>query len=654
MQSLPPPKPESRHPSRTSGSRSGGRRLLIFLSVLIVSALIGTGIVYVRDPVYRASASVLTVKPKAIDTRSMEADVEHVAIQRRLLLGETLLSRLASDLADDGVYTDGTELLNRLTAEPVPETNLLELSTLGEDPAQLQVMINRWAEAYEAFRAEEIEALSGRTIAELEEQKQRLDDEITTARSSLQTFREANDIISLERDENRSLASLKGLNDSLNKAREQLVEAQAHQAAIVAAVQGGEIVVPDELKSDLARLRIELQRAQQQLSGLREQYTEVYIEADPALKHIPGQVRGMERQLLAMQRVASQTAVDEANQAVNSARASMQALEEQLVAQQASVQDFTERFKEFKRLEENLSRLDTLYADTAERLARIQLRNHNEYPPIQVVEWARLPETPVAPDYERDLMIALGTSLALALFVTWLVDYLGSSARQGPQPPAQVDVHIHGPPGNPQLDAVATQRISAAEAAESAPASLPHQRAIAPPMLPTALSSDQVSAMLAACAPAPKAYAVLLLNGVSPYELPLLHADCFDADRWLVEIPGASRRHIEFSADHWSLLEPLLQRLTDAGRAIPVAELDQHYRQAARTAAVGNPADVSALGLWHSFVVYLVKQGIDFNDLQARVGIIVPEIENALRDFAPPGAAVSKELIHFSYPLQVA
>jgi integrase len=173
-------------------------------------------------------------------------------------------------------------------------------------------------------------------------------------------------------------------------------------------------------------------------------------------------------------------------------------------------------------------------------------------------------------------------------------------------------------------------------------------------MLPTALTSDQVSAMLTACAPAPKAYAVLLLNGVSPYELPLLHAGCFDADRWLIEIPGASRRHIEFSADHWSLLEPLLQRLTDAGRSIPVAELDQHYRQAARTAAIEGAADVSALGLWHSFVVYLVRQGIDFNDLQARVGTIVPEIEAALRDFAPPGATVAKELIHFSYPLQVA
>ncbi|MGD1983860.1 MAG: hypothetical protein PVF93_08140 [Chromatiaceae bacterium] len=654
MQSLPPPQLESNHRPRTIGSKFGRRRLLIFLSVLVISALIGTGIVYVRDPIYRASASVLTVKPKAIDTRSMEADVEHVAIQRRLLLGETLLDRLASDLAEEAIYTDGAELLNRLTAQPVPETNLLELSTRGGDPAELQVLINRWAEAYEAFRAEEIEALSGRTIAELEQQQQQLDAEIGGARASLQTFREANDIISLERDENRSLASLKGLNQSLNKAREQLVEAQAHQAAIVAAVQGGEIVVPDELKSDIARLRIELQRAQQQLSGLREKYTDVYLSADPALKHLPGQVRGMERQLVVMEQVAGQTAVDEANQAVNSARATMQALEEQLVAQQAAVQDFTERFKEFQRLEENLSRLETLYADNAERLARIQLRNHNEYPPIQVVEWARLPETPIAPDYERDLMIALGTSLALALFVTWLVDYLGSSARQEPQPPAQVDVHIHGAPGNPQLDAVATQRISADEPADSAPASLPRQRAIAPPMLPTALTSDQVSAMLTACAPAPKAYAVLLLNGVSPYELPLLHAGCFDADRWLIEIPGASRRHIEFSADHWSLLEPLLQRLTDAGRSIPVAELDQHYRQAARTAAIEGAADVSALGLWHSFVVYLVRQGIDFNDLQARVGTIVPEIEAALRDFAPPGATVAKELIHFSYPLQVA
>ena len=50
------------------------RRWKIFFAVLLLSTAIGLAIVYGRSPVYRATASVLTVKPKAVDRRSEEAD----------------------------------------------------------------------------------------------------------------------------------------------------------------------------------------------------------------------------------------------------------------------------------------------------------------------------------------------------------------------------------------------------------------------------------------------------------------------------------------------------------------------------------------------------------------------------------------------------
>ena len=70
--------------------------------MLILGAAIGLALVYSREPVYRASASVLTVEPKAVDTRSSEADIEHVTIQGRLLLGEELLGRLSRQLEGSG------------------------------------------------------------------------------------------------------------------------------------------------------------------------------------------------------------------------------------------------------------------------------------------------------------------------------------------------------------------------------------------------------------------------------------------------------------------------------------------------------------------------------------------------------------------------
>jgi uncharacterized protein involved in exopolysaccharide biosynthesis len=655
VQTLPPPRVDTLRTPAPPSARRGRRRLLIFGSVLLIGVLIGLAIVYGREPIYRASASVLTVKPKAIDTRSADADVEHVAIQRRLLLGEDLLGRLSAELSEVGITLNAAELLNRLAALPVPETNLLELRADGNDPAELQTVVNRWAQAYETFRAEEIEALSGRTIAELEGEQQRLDVEIIDARAELQRFRETNDIVSLERGENRSLASLRGLNDSVNKAREKLVEAQAEQAAILAAAERGETVMPNELKSDAAKLRVDLQRARQRLGELRERYTEVYIEADPTLRELPGAIRSMERELAEMQRIGRETALDESQQAVASAQAALAALERQLDEQQASVQDFTERFKEFKRLEENLARLDTLYADIGERLARIRLRNLNEYPPIQVVEWARLPETPIAPDYERDLMIALGIAVGVALFVTWLVDYLSASARDPDEPPTQLDVHIHAAGGAPALD-VSSNASLAEPAAEPERLQSPSPRVTdqtgRSPLLPREFAVPEIQSLLRHCPAEIAAHGVLLLNGVSPYELPLLHQECFDAQDRVVEVPGASRRMIGFSETHWAALAPLLQRLNEAGFTVPVAELDQALREAARHTGLGATEDVSALALWHSYVLHLVRQGIAPADLTQRVGAIVPEVEAALRHQAPPGLPRSPDAVQFEYPLQ--
>ncbi len=113
-----------------------GRRWKVFLALLLTASVIGLAFVYGRPPVYRATASVLTVKPKAVDTRSAEADIEHVAIQQRRLLGDELLGRLSQRLLDDGEgQLAGVDRLRAtLGVFPVPETNLLELRAVGGDP----------------------------------------------------------------------------------------------------------------------------------------------------------------------------------------------------------------------------------------------------------------------------------------------------------------------------------------------------------------------------------------------------------------------------------------------------------------------------------------------------------------------------------------
>ncbi len=624
------------------------RRWKVFFGVLLLASAVGIAFVYSRAPVYRAAASVLTVKPKAVDTRSAEADVEHVVIQGRLLLGEELLGRVSQVLADSGDDNIAglDQLRNILSVVPVPDTNLLELRAEGEDPEQLQRAVNRWAESYEGFRAEEIEAATGRTTAEIEDRQAQLSTRIEDARAELLAFREAHDIVSLERGENRSLAALKGLNNSLNKARERLVEANARKVAVDEAIARGETVIPSEQKSEIAKLKLGVQRGRARLADLKQQYTQVYIERDPKFKDLPDELRAMENELALALKLAKETVRDEALQEVAAAEVSVMALEQKLENHQQEVQLFTDRFKEFKALEEGLARLDRLYAENEERLAQIQVQNLKKYPPIQIVEWARIPGSPIYPDYDRDLMIALAIALGLALFVTWLVEYLSERARPAQTAP-YLGVRIF--PGDQAQTLAAPQtdnRLSYEQGAAPSPAPPPNL-----PILPRELAGAEVNSLVAVSDPLTAAHAALLLSGVSPYELPLLHSACFHREEDRLLVPGASQREISIGKGAWRRLEPLLAEMGTARMAFPLPELDQRLMGAAREAQLADPGSINALALWHTYTLYLVRQGIDTSALARRAGAIPPEVHGTLMHYAPPGGNRPLSSIEFIYPV---
>lgn len=612
-------------------------RWKVFIAVFLIVGLIGTVFVYSRPPVYRAVASVLTVKPKAIDARSAAADLEHVTIQKRLLLGERLLDRVAQRLAerDKTTFADQNWLRERLAVVMIPATNLLELRAEGRDPESLQRIVNVWTDSYEAFRAEEIAAATGRTIMELEDRQLRLADQIETARAEIRRFRDEHDIVSGEREENPGISTLKGLNSSLSKARERLVEAQAGRKAIDAAIDKGETVVPAEKEAELASLRREVNRLRGRLSQLELRYTREYIALHPNYRDLPEQLARAEAELrraIERGRIAMR---DQARRAVATAEETVAVLEAKLIDQQGRARIFTQRAEELAALEAQLARLEGLYADNRERLASIQIQNLARFPPIQVIERAPLPNRPIHPDYHRDLLIALAAALVVALFATWLVDYLNGRARPlglflvgqrdstEPQPPPldlQASEKTLGPPVKPSRQIAARDAEQPSEGAEP---------------LPRELTVDEIAALLAQTDPVLTGCCALLLSGVAPGELTILGPSGLDRVRRVLSVPGDWSRDIAVPASTWDILEPLLDAMAKHTPCSSLQHLDDQLCAAAMAAGLAEPDRVTVLAIWHTYVVYLVRQGIAFGPLQERVGGIPPDIQIALQAYSP-------------------
>jgi polysaccharide biosynthesis transport protein len=204
------------------------RRLQIFAAVVLLVLVPGLAWDFLRPPQYRAAATVITAAtPIPDDSRRLlagppTADVQHSAIQTRVLLGQELMARTLERVEVPGgdVPLDPDGLRDMLGVTPVPDTQLVELSAVGGEPEGLAAVVNAWIAAYQDQRREAVEREVGDARDSLRDEHESLGGTIEAKRAELDAFRAEHDIVTLERDGNESVARLRALNEDLNRARD--------------------------------------------------------------------------------------------------------------------------------------------------------------------------------------------------------------------------------------------------------------------------------------------------------------------------------------------------------------------------------------------------------------------------------------------------
>ena len=432
------------------------RRLAVFLLTFIVCLAIGLFYNFQRSAIYRSSASLLTVAPPEVDQLGAEADIQHVAIQRHRLLSQPLLEEVVQKLDSESSDEEMTipsvsQLQAMLDVVSVPETNLVELRAEGPDAALLPRLVNTWVNVYLGIRAEEIRRVTEETSDSLRQQYEALGEKITHKREELDAFRKDNEILSIGRDENQVLARLKGLNDSLNTAIEEEIKARARLDAIMAAIERGQTVVPDQDKRSFAQMETRAQELREQLAELDRRYTREFLSLSPELKVIPEQLAELENKIRRNHNLGRNIVVTMAEQEYAAAQQTTTALRQELEDHKQKATEFTAKFAEHEARVEDLARLEELYRVAEERLVQIEVKNRKKYPQVMVIEWGFLPSEPIWPHYLRDAGFVLAGSLLIALFMVWLVDFL-TPKKDAMHPVPPIDITIYPADGYAAID----------------------------------------------------------------------------------------------------------------------------------------------------------------------------------------------------------
>ncbi|MDD1621987.1 MAG: hypothetical protein LUQ11_10950 [Methylococcaceae bacterium] len=609
-------------------------RLLLF-SVIFVPLLLATQVyVFSQPAVYVSEASVLTTAATDVDQVSPNADLQHVSIQRELLLGQPILEKTAEQLLphqDNNPWTVD-ELRSMFAVEPVVNTNMLKLTAEGAKPILLKRALNAWLEAYRQARAEYVAEISEKITATLDDELARIDRQVTDKRREIDQFRLQHDILSVESADNQAHARLQGLNQSLNKALEEEVKAKAKMDAIHSAVAEGKTVVPESDSRSLAMLMDQAGRLRDKLAELRGRYTDEYIQFNPTFRDIPKQLAELESQIHSKAESGGSVALQEADNNYAAAHQTVATLQRQMAEHKQLAADYTSQFAKHQALQQELLKLETLQQQTKQRLVDIEVKQRQKYPQVEVIDSASLPSKPIRPDYWQQSAIAFAASLALGLLAVWIGDYL---RREAPIP---------------VLEAVADGRLQHhprhALGGFAPPTAITGYatKALETDVSPRELSYDEMAALFNAADLQTREIVCLLLNGLSEGEIMSLSAENFDLQQRLINIPISGRS--------LAMTQCTTDLLTDSGWhpiQCAIEEFDAMLSCAAIDGGLVAAEQVRAEMISYTYALFLIRQGIKLTDLPQIIGPVSPSRLLLLGRFSPEGASLPLDRIDRNY-----
>jgi succinoglycan biosynthesis transport protein ExoP len=643
-----------------TAERTNRRRRRVFLGTLVIALVLSLGFTWLRPAEYRASALLeITAATEAPAARGPGGNVSESAkpflTEVQVLTSRPVLEAVAARLVHDGRDLSGfgpdpvAGMQSCLDAIPVASTNVVELVATGQRPELLAPLVDTIIGVYQDRLAETFRSATSESMAQADDEVKRLETTVSAKRRDVEAFRLRNDIVSLQRDENEVLARVRNLSTSLSTANDRVAAAEGKAHALSESAAAGKAAVRARDDPTLASLEQRASQIREELRDLERGFMPEYLAKDPKVIAERARLVELEQQIVAQRAAGQQTAILEAQEELASAQGAAARIQNEMSSSRQEAAQFNARFNEYKSRQGELDELETAYRDALQRRAKLEASERARTPTTKVLEAATTPQEAWRPLYWRDTAFSLGGSLALALLAMWLVELLN---RPEPQPAV---VLIQPQPGALRYEApphaLANGSAPAMSLEVTEPTLLPRQSTF-----PRELLHDEVAALIRASDDESRLVILLLLSGVNPDEVLELRWSDIDLARGVMRVGGASGRDI--------VLGVALRRVLEAAPRVPESELlmrssgrpttrgsiDAQILCAAYDAAIEDAPQVTSACLRHTYLAFLVRQGIRFADLTRLVGPLPAEVVSAYSALSPTGVRLGSARVHLLHP----
>lgn len=602
---------------------------------------------WTRPAVFESQAILHFAYPSQTELEFSELAGRKVVTHQQRLMSNTVLQATFAELT----YKEGAPLEienNEGLLSANASGRLITLTAKYYEPEILEPTLSAWISTYlKLVESEKLENNS-EALTESNTQLQAIELKIEQKRQELRLFGEQNDITSLERDENRVLNKIKALSANLDTAIAEQTTAQALLNSLNESVKKSQPIIRDVDQGQISQTRQQLQLLKSELSALEEKYTQTYLARDPTVVKKQQTLKVLEKSLAEQLAVSQEYYLQDAARDLTAAKDKAKQTQVQFVEQNKKAQIFNQKLQAYKVLSDDLAAIQ----EQAQTIRNQQVKQEVSQPfdaKISILESPFTPNFPSGPDYWLMTLISLLIATGASVFALLLFGYIVKQKQ-----PVQGATNYVVMPG--QTVGTNFNHLAHQQNAQLAMQSPQMRLAADNPVSPLInLSIEQTQALFGVSNPQGKVLIGLVYSGVAFSELMLLSKSDFNQDFTQLSLPGGSARTLELS--HYLSAE-LMKFCANKEQAESIwshIESENDFNQivvnAGHDAEFSFPEQLNLSVLRHSYITYLVNQGVRLNDIEQIVGRVSPSDFAQYRHVKRQGSSQNLVDIDVHYPL---
>ncbi len=430
--------------------------LIILLSILAVGV---TAFITLRmTKIYRATTTIRieTQAPKVLGrdvenvvemgTGSFWSNVEFYETQYRIIESRDVVSRVVREfkLNEDMEFLsippearadfksisieDATIVLQgKLTVEPVKDSRLVKIHLDGPDPHRAQLYSNAIAKAYVD---KNLEGMLQSTVDAVDWLSKQLDDahnKLTSSEEALRTFKKEKGILSISLEDRQNI-----LTAQMTAAAAKLTEARAERIAIHARKEAISQVVhiedPMAIPLDAINSSGLIQQLKQDYGKLSQEYGELserYGGNFPAMLELKAKLKRIEKDI--SREVQNILLAVDAN--LTAAEATEAGLKKTLAEFRALALALTQKQMAYYQIDRERKNNEKIYDLLLGRSKEAGLSRLLKVNNVHILDPALLPEAPIKPKLQLNLMLALVIGLLIGLAAALLLEFADRSIK---------------------------------------------------------------------------------------------------------------------------------------------------------------------------------------------------------------------------------